>query len=210
MQCCVKDCQRDARYKAAQLCQKHYFRFRRNGSADKLPTSRLQRVVTPNGYVRVWDPEHALADRKGYVFEHRQVMWEVVGPGCRNCEICSKHESWLTCHVDHIDENRQNNQRSNLRILCRGCNVKRGFKPESFEGRGRAGLIEFDGVRLTPEQWARDPRVKVSGATIIRRKLAGMSDHDALFAKKRTHNGNRRTLKAECRAKIKQLKEQAA
>ncbi|ASN68022.1 hypothetical protein 3S4_93 [uncultured Caudovirales phage] len=37
-----------------------------------------------------------------------------------------------------------------------------------------------------------------------------MSDHDALFAKKRTHNGNRRPLKAEYRAKIKQLKEQAA
>ncbi|WP_422422084.1 hypothetical protein [Pseudomonas sp. GZD-222] len=88
--------------------------------------------------------------------------------------------------------------------------MKRGLKPESYEGRGRAGLIEFEGKRLAPEQWARDPRVKVSGATIIRRKLAGMSDHDALFAEKRTHNGNRRPIKAECRAKIKQLKEAAA
>ncbi|SOQ10381.1 hypothetical protein CFBP1573P_03056 [Pseudomonas syringae pv. persicae] len=46
--------------------------------------------------------------------------------------------------------------------------------------------------KLTAEQWARDPRVLVSGATIRARKRAGKSDFDALFAAKITHNGRAR------------------
>ncbi|WP_332847563.1 HNH endonuclease signature motif containing protein [Pseudomonas lactucae] len=169
----------------------HYFRVMRNGTTDKLPTSRQQRVITPNGYIRVYEPGHALADKGGYVFEHRHVMWAEVGPGCRDCELCGKHETWLTCHVDHIDENRQNNERSNLRILCRGCNTRRGFTQESYASLTDIGLIEFEGVRKTATQWGEDPRVAVAGATVMRRKRSGMSDFEALFGRKITHNGRK-------------------
>ncbi|PXX59503.1 Flagellar basal body rod protein [Pseudomonas sp. LAMO17WK12:I10] len=192
MQCSVENCGRAAMYKTAQLCQMHYFRVMRNGTTDKLPTSRQQRVITPNGYVRVYEPGHPLADKGGYVFEHRHVMWAEVGPGGRDCELCGKHETWLTCHVDHIDENRQNNARSNLRILCRGCNTRRGVTPESHANRSDVGLIEFEGKRNTATQWGMDPRVMVTGATIMRRKRQGMPDYDALFAPKKTHNGRGR------------------
>ncbi|MEN1487146.1 hypothetical protein AAIH33_32890, partial [Pseudomonas aeruginosa] len=57
------------------------------------------------------------------------------------------------------------------------------------QARSQVGLIEFEGRRDTATNWARDPRVKVSGHTILRRKAAGMSDFDALFAPKLTHNG---------------------
>ena len=189
MQCRVDGCERDARYKAAQLCQKHYFRVRRSGGTDLKPVTATPRVITPNGYVRVYRPGHPLAI-SNYVFEQRMVMWEEVGLNCAPCEICGRDETWKTCHVDHRDEDRQNNDRSNLRILCRGCNVKRGFRPQSYESRSQVGLIEFEGKVDTATGWARDPRVKVTGATILRRKASGMSDFDALFAPKVTHKGD--------------------
>lgn len=192
MKCIAKDCERNAAYKAAQLCQKHYFRMWRNGSLEKLPTSRNPRVITPNGYVRVYDPAHDLADKGGYVFEHRHVAWGELDGVCGSCRICGKPESWATCHVDHKDDDRQNNAASNLRVLCRGCNVSRGMTPESQALRTGVALVEFDGRRLTAHEWSRDPKVKVCGPTILRRKRAGMSDRDALFAPKVTHNGNRK------------------
>lgn len=192
MQCCVEGCDRPARYKGSQLCQMHYFRLRRNGSLELLPVRRALRYVTSNGYVTRYMPDHPLANKGGLVFEHRFVMWPLVGPDCRPCELCGKPEAWRTCHVDHIDEDRQNNAADNLRILCRGCNVKRGFGPESYAGLSKVGLIEFEGRRDTATNWARDPRVKVSGATIRARKASGMSDEDALFAEKVTHNGKAR------------------
>lgn len=92
MQCRVDGCGRDAQYKTAQLCQMHYFRMRRNGSVAKKLSSRQQRIITPNGYVRIFEPGHALADKGGYVFEHRQVMWAIAGFDCRPCELCGKAE----------------------------------------------------------------------------------------------------------------------
>ena len=191
MQCSVDNCEREATYKAAQLCQMHYFRIRRNGTVVKTPIGRALRYVTPNGYITLYKPGHPLSNKTNCVFEHRCVMWPIVGPDCRPCELCGKPQTWATCHVDHIDDNRQNNSPTNLRILCRGCNVKRGFRPESHEFRSKVGLIEFEGKRDTSTNWARDPRVKVSGNTIRLRKAAGMTDAEALFSEKVTHNGRR-------------------
>lgn len=192
MQCCVDNCEREATYKAAQLCQMHYFRIRRNGTVVKTPIGRALRYVTPNGYITLYKPGHPLSNKTNCVFEHRFVMWPIVGPDCRPCELCGKPQTWATCHVDHIDDNRQNNSPTNLRILCRGCNVKRGFRPESHEFRSKVGLIEFEGKRDTSTNWARDPRVKVSGNTLRLRKAAGMTDAEALFSEKVTHNGRRK------------------
>lgn len=192
MQCSVDNCEREATYKTDRLCQMHYFRIRRNGTVVKKPIGRALRYVTPNGYITLYKPGHPLSNKTQCVFEHRFVMWPIVGPDCRPCELCGKPQTWATCHVDHIDENRQNNAATNLRILCRGCNVKRGFRPESHEFRSSVGLIEFEGRRDTATAWARDPRVNVSGSTIRLRKAAGMTDEEALFSEKVTHNGRRK------------------
>lgn len=188
MRCIAENCEREAMYKKVSLCQKHYFRVMRTGTHEAIKKTRKDRIVTPNGYARIYKPDHALADRRGYVFEHRAVMWEKAGGICKKCDACEKPESWATCHVDHIDNDRLNNSPSNLRILCRGCNIKRGLRPESYAARG-AGLITFDGKTDTCHGWARDPRVSLVSQSIARRKRAGMSDYDCLFAPKKTHNG---------------------
>ena len=190
MQCSVDGCERESSYKAANLCQKHYFRIRRSGSTELQEKNRKLRYVTTGGYISLYMPDHPLANKGNVVFEHRVVMWPIVGEGCRPCEICGKPQTWKTCHVDHIDENRQNNDPSNLRILCRGCNVKRGFSVQSYANSGEMGLVEFDGKIDTPTGWSRDPRVSVAGNTIVLRLKAGMTAEQALFGPKKTHNGN--------------------
>ena len=203
MLCCVNECGREAHYKEAVLCQKHYFRQWRYGTTD-LTRSAAPRHENPEGYQWVLAPDHPLRHRTSkYVAEHRAVLFAAIGPGPMDCALCGKHLTWKTCKVDHIDENVRNNERSNLRPTCNRCNTHRNM-PAPVEWN-RTHTIEFEGIRLTPAEWARDPRVLVCGRQIILRKQAGMTDEQALFAPKRTHNGNA-PAKAAYRAKLKELK----
>jgi hypothetical protein len=207
MLCCVNECGREAHYKEAALCQKHYFRQWRYGTTD-LKRSPKPRQENPQGYQWIYRPDHPLRHKtSGYVAEHRAVLFEAIGPGPMDCAICGKHLTWKTCKVDHIDENVKNNVRSNLRPTCNRCNTWRSM-PAPVEWN-RTHVVEFDGVKQTPAEWARDPRVHLSGRQIIVRKLAGMSDFDALFSPKRTHNGKTaKAIRAEAIAKTNQLRKE--
>lgn len=187
MKCKVEGCDRGARYKAACLCQKHYFRIRRNGHIDIRKAK--SRIEDDRGYQYLRAPGHPLLTKgQVYVSEQRIVLYAAIGPGPMVCELCGCGMTWKTCQVDHIDENPRNNERSNLRPLCRRCNTRRGISaPVEWSW---TSSIEFDGRRMTAAEWARDPRVNVSGTTILRRKRDGQSDEQALFGRKVTHNGS--------------------
>ena len=190
MKCCAEGCDREARYKQAQLCQKHYFRYRRNGHLDIARKPARPFYQNDKGYRFLYAPDHPLCPKGGwYVPEHRVVLYAAIGPGDMACELCGTHLTWSICHVDHIDENTSNNNRANLRPLCMQCNVGRNRKP-THEVRPDVMILTFDGESKTVLAWSKDARVNLSASAIKRRKRAGASDYEALFAPKMTHNGN--------------------
>jgi hypothetical protein len=159
----------------------------RNGTYD-LVRSRKQRVQSPDGYQWLYKPDHILAHRtSGYVPEHRFLIYEKYGVTLPDCEICGKPTNWQTCHIDHIDKNTGNNEITNLRPLCPGCNTWRDY-PEQHTIR-KNHSITYDGQTMTAAEWSRKTNVHVSGRTIILRLASGMTVEEALFSEKKTHNG---------------------
>lgn len=204
MLCKVDGCERIADYKSACLCQKHYFRYRRNGDFEIHKKAR-PRIEDDRGYQFVHDPIHPLTARgQIYIAEHRKILYEAIGPGPMICEICGVGMTWKTCQVDHIDENPRNNNLGNLRPLCRRCNVWRSMPPAAERMKGVV-VLSFMGERKTANEWARDVRVSVCNSTIIRRKRSGMTDEEALFGEKVTHNGR---VKVDNRPRKTQFKHQ--
>ena len=138
-------------------------------------------------------PDHPLADSTGQVWEHRKIVYDRIGDVVPPCELCGKPLTWQVAHIDHIDEDPSNNDPKNLRPLCSTCNTHRSMKLPLYLHKGHRG-ITFDGETKTANEWARDPRIKVAGHVISQRKRRGMSDYDALFSPKLTHNGKRPPL----------------
>ena len=139
------------------------------------------------GYQSILVPGHRLAQSKGYVYEHRFVMYEKYGEDLPDCELCGATCNWdlYTTHIDHIDEDVTNNDESNLRPLCNACNTSRGRLEPKY--RSNAVVLEFKGEEKTVGEWVNDSRVVVSGTCIKDRIRRGMSTEDALFSKRLTH-----------------------
>lgn len=113
------------------LCQMHLRRLKDHGAVGTPGEREIhengQRRELPNGYIVVKATRHPLAI-KGWVKEHRLVLWAMLGPGSHPCHWCGSTVTWgIDLDVDHLDGNRQNNHPSNLKPACRSCNVRRGM-----------------------------------------------------------------------------------
>lgn len=207
MQCMVDGCDEVARYKSAQLCAKHYHRQRRRGSLE-LKGAR-PRYKDERGYQFIYAPGHPLCNKgQAYVAEHRAVLYAAIGPDPMLCELCGKGLTWKTCQADHIDENPRNNERGNLRPLCRRCNTWRSMPP-AHARIPNATVLTWAGETKTAFEWSNDERISLSAGAIRARKRRGMSDEDSLFAPKVTHNG-KPFVNGNTRAKLKSMKKDTA
>ena len=74
--------------------------------ALKILKKRDGRIVDSRGYVLLWMPEHPLAHKNGYVYEHRLIAQLMIGRELKKGEI-----------VHHFNENRGDNRPSNL-VVC--------------------------------------------------------------------------------------------
>ena len=187
--CTIEDCEKTIRYKKRQLCQMHYFRYMRNGQYDLSDRSRHKRK---DGYILITDRDHRLSSKNGMVFEHRAIAYQKYGNDLPPCEFCGKQSSWSSrnTHIDHIDNKRDNNKPENLRVLCNSCNVGRTEKTHHTYNHCTA--ITISGVTMTATEWSRHHGVSVSHNCILHRLRNGYSDYDAVYAKKITHNGNKK------------------
>lgn len=182
MNCRVDGCQRDARYKAARLCQMHYFRKMRTGTTD--PRKKKLKLPDPRGYFTLHKPGHPLSDSIGKVWEHRYVYYEKVEKNPTNCSMCGDDISWDTLHIDHIDNDKSNNSAENLRATCRACNTYRDRPLTS----GCKHVFTVNGLSMSAHAWAARSDVDVSGHTIIRRrKDFGWPDVKCIYQRRLTH-----------------------
>jgi hypothetical protein len=86
-----------------------------------------QRHTNERGYVSVRDPSHPLAkQRGGRVMEHRKVLYDAIGEGPHPCYWCAVILEWKDIVVDHVNEDKADNRRTNLVVSCNNCNRARG------------------------------------------------------------------------------------
>ncbi|CAI2002621.1 HNH endonuclease [Serratia ficaria] len=192
MKCKIEGCEKDCKhYPGKGVCQMHYFRMMRYGTYDLTAKPRKPRSQNAKGYQMLHIPYHPLSMANGAVYEHRKVVYDRYGEKLPPCEKCGKQVTWDAAHIDHIDDVVDNNTPSNLRVLCRACNVMRARVHIPSHSRKRNHAITFEGVTKTATEWARDSRVMVAGNTIVLRLKKGMSVEQALFTDKATHRGKK-------------------
>ncbi len=136
--------------------------------------------TTHNGYIRVYAKGHKMSLIGNYAYAHRKCLFDHYGQEVLFCELCGADWLWRPYldHVDHIDNDKTNNDILNLRPLCNGCNVKRSDKPKHLS-KGRVAL-EYKGKTMTPEEWGRDPNCAVNGVNLRNRIKAGWSIEKAM------------------------------
>jgi hypothetical protein len=103
----------------------HYWRWLRHG--DPLATANDGRAtVNSNGYRTLHRPGHPLADKHGTVYEHRVVLYAIIGPGTHPCHWCRRPVTWgKNLYVDHVNDDPLDNAPANLVQSCNGCNINR-------------------------------------------------------------------------------------
>lgn len=84
---------------------------------DKYVKKETKGWKISNGYIHIWNPDHPMASKSGYVLEHRLIMSENLGRALTLEEV-----------VHHKNGNRQDNRIENLELLDNKDHIKKHFR----------------------------------------------------------------------------------
>lgn len=139
--CSVDGCERPGN-SGRGLCSMHRRRYKRNGTTETRPVGEAP-PLRVGSYSRVFvGRDHPLAHSRGTVWKHRLALYEATGPGYHPCHWCGAAVCWESrwpkgsdglC-VDHLDNNRSNNDPANLVPSCGRCNVSRQPVQAGWQG----------------------------------------------------------------------------
>lgn len=128
--CEVNGCDKPSLSGSSQYCIMHYSRLRRSGTTDDRPLAF--RYQGTSRYVSVTvGPDHPLAPpSRPWIYEHRKVLYEAIGPGPHPCHWCGAMVNWMDpieskIEVDHLNQVRDDNRPENLVASCKSCNAAR-------------------------------------------------------------------------------------
>jgi 5-methylcytosine-specific restriction endonuclease McrA len=141
-------------------------RIRRKGTTDYRPVAKYK-IDHSGGYIMLREKDHPLTDNRGYVYEHRFVFFNKHGNGPFKCHWCGIDVDWDTMDVDHLDDNKTNNNINNLVASCPQCNTKRGRWKMVKKQRENGKQITYNGVTKTAGLWAKD--LGLSRSSFMRR-----------------------------------------
>lgn len=89
--------------------------------------------ISQAGYRIIKAHGHPMANDQGNAFEHRVLLFDAIGPSGHPCHWCNRPLVWLgptgvdkLC-IDHLDDNKVNNDLANLVPSCVVCNAQRGL-----------------------------------------------------------------------------------
>ncbi len=167
--CKETDCRKPAHCQG--LCAMHYARLVRNGTTEKLSRVIPEDLVHNGGnYLLTHAPEHPLRRGKANrVYAHRIAFYDAHGEGPFDCYHCGKSVDWSFLHIDHLDEDTQNNHLTNLVASCPVCNQKRGFHKSKAANQARGMWVEYGSLRLPVADFAKAIGMSKSG---LRTRLA--------------------------------------
>lgn len=185
--CTVPECDKPANRKGACLCEAHYMRKRRHGTTDKI-VPNTGPILHSQGYLLDYAPGHALRRSSVRMYQHRVVFFDQHGTGPFNCHWCGCVVTWEDMHVDHVDDDKQNDDLSNLVASCAICNQARGRWKMVAAYRERFG-VTIRGEKRTWNEWA--AFVDIARNAIHERIKKGMSIEDAVFTPRGVHGPQR-------------------
>lgn len=116
------------------VCEMHRARMSRTGTYAERVTP--ERSLSSSGYWVVRRVGHPVAVSDGRAYEHRVALFDAIGGGEHQCNWCAIPVSWDRSYpahsdalvVDHLDEDKLNNDPSNLVPSCPRCNIARSSR----------------------------------------------------------------------------------